>query len=162
MGKPYISTGSRLLVSLLLGLSVLTVPVSSSFAGATQKIPVSAQGSNEAGVSVRVKSVELGGDFTVLDVSISYSGRPGNAQLAHGKTFLEDDNGMRLPLRAPDGNSRLSITYNQPMQGHLVFLGHVDPGARKLRLVFNEGSDGGSLIGPGLSVEISLQPEKNQ
>jgi len=162
MKKPFFSTGGRLLVAALLGLSVLIAPVSSVFANASQKIPVSAQKVNEAGVSVRVKSVELGGDFTVLDVSISYSGRPGNVQLAHGKTFLEDDNGMRLPLRAPDGNNRLSIAYNQPMQGQLVFLGHVAPDTRKLRLVFNEGSDGGSLIGPGLSVEISLQPEKNQ
>jgi len=123
----------------------------------SKKIPLSVQGVAKAGVSTRIKGIEIGGDVTVLDVSIAYSGFHGSIQMARGNTFIEDDSGARLPLRRPGDNRNLKIQNDDVMQGQLVFLGHVPANARKLRAVFNEGHAGDDGLWPGLEIDLPLE-----
>jgi len=84
----------------------------------TKKIPLSVQGVAKAGVSTRVKGIEIGGDVTVLDVSIAYSGFNSSIQMAaFGNAFIEDEQGLRLPLRSPDDNEHLTIQHKDVLQG---------------------------------------------
>jgi len=116
------------------------------------------QGVAPAGVTVRVKGVEIGGDATVLDVSISFANRiTDSTMLALADTFLEDENGARLHIKRPEGNRDITIREGQTLDGQLVFLGSVPATARKLRLVFNEGNEGDNIVAPGLVMELPLQ-----
>jgi len=90
-----------------------------------QKISVSAQGQTDSGVSVRVKSVELGEDATILDVSMSFSNNMAGSSImmVFGNTFIMNGTGNRLPLRRPDGNKELKIKNNDMLNARLVFMG---------------------------------------
>lgn len=123
-----------------------------------RKLPLGVQGVAPAGVTVRVKSVEIGGDATVLDVSISFANRiTDTTMLALADTFLEDEGGARLHIKRPENNRDITIREGQTLDGQLVFLGSVPATARKLRLVFNEGNDGDNIVAPGLSMDLPLQ-----
>lgn len=127
-------------------------------ASASGRRSLSVQGVAAAGVTVRVKAIELGGDATVLDVSISFANHITNsAMLALADTFVEDDSGARLHIKRPEGNRDLVIREGQTLDGQLVFLGSVPTTARHLRLVFNEGNDGDNIVAPGLVMELPLQ-----
>jgi len=126
----------------------------------TKKIPLSVQGVAKAGVSTRVKGIEIGGDVTVLDVSIAYSGFNSSIQMAaFGNAFIEDEQGLRLPLRSPDDNEHLTIQHKDVLQGQLVFLGHVPADTRQLRLVFNADQAVDSDLWPKLTIDLPLQEE---
>ena len=120
-------------------------------------IPVNVQGVAEVGVTVRVKGIELGTDATVLDISASYGGTFTNdVNLAGSDTYLLDENSQKLMLKPPQGNSDLTITKGQTMDGRLVFLGALSPDAKQVTLVFNDNNDGDSIIDPGLTIVIPL------
>lgn len=128
-----------------------------SVAAAPRKLPLGVQGVAPAGVTVRVKGVELGGDATVLDVSISFANRiTDSTMLALADTFLEDEGGARLHIKRPADNRDITIREGDTLDGQLVFLGSVAPTARKLRLVFNDGNEGDNIVAPGLVMELPL------
>lgn len=115
------------------------------------------QGAAPAGLTVRVKGIELGEDATILTVSASFASQmAGSTKLAFGPTFLETTDGQRLMLKRPEDNRDLLIRNGDTMEGRLVFLGSVPPPASQLRLVINEGADGSDLIGPGLVMDLSV------
>lgn len=126
--------------------------------GVPKKLALSIQGVAPAGVTVRVKSVEIGGDATVLDVSISFANRiTDSTMLALADTYLQDENGARLHIKRPENNRDMTIREGQTLDGQLVFMGAVAPSARKLKLVFNDGNDGDNIVAPGLVVDLPLQ-----
>jgi len=125
---------------------------------APRKLPVSIQGVAAAGVTVRVKAVEIGADATVLDVSISFANRiTDTTMLALADTYLQDESGARLHIKRPDNNRDMTVREGETLDGQLVFMGAVSPSARKLKLVFNEGNQGDNIVAPGLVVDIPLQ-----
>lgn len=120
-------------------------------------VAVNVQGVAPVGVTVRVKGMELGIDATVLDVSASYGGTTSSdVTLAGSATYLVDDQGNRLMLKAPLDNKDLRITKGQTMDGKLVFLGAVPANAKSLKLVFNDNNDGNSIVDPGLTIALPL------
>ena len=127
-------------------------------AAAPQKVPLSIQGVAAAGVTVRVKSVEIGADATVLDVSISFANRiTDTTMLALADTYLQDESGARLHIKRPDNNRDITIREGETLDGQLVFMGAVAPSARKLKLVFNDGNQGDNIVAPGLVIDLPLQ-----
>jgi len=127
----------------------------------TKKIPLSVRDASPAGVAVRVKGIEIGGDVTLVDVHMTYSGFHSSVKLAgfRGNTFMEDDEGMRLPLRAPKDNEKLEIKRDDVLQGQLVFLGHIPTSARKVRLVFNADHEKDDGLWPKIELDIPLQKD---
>lgn len=120
-------------------------------------ITVNVQGVAPVGVTLRVKSIELGTDATTLDISASYGGTITNSlELAGNGTYLLNGNGDRLMLKPPQDNQSLRITRGQTMDGKLVFLGAVAPGTKAIKLVVNDNNDGNSIISPGLTIAIPL------
>ncbi len=130
-------------------------------AGTRLTIPSNVQATAAVGVVLRVKDVVLAEDVTVVTVSASYSGETSFLELAYtdSGTYLLDENGQKYPLRSPQDNPNLRISRGDTMQGRLVFLGRVAPESKRIRLVFNEGRDGGDTGGPGLSVDVPLTPK---
>jgi len=126
--------------------------------GQKLRIPASVQATAEIGVVVRVKEIIVDEDVTLVTVSASYSGRFDAVRLAwaHSPTYLEDADGQRYPLQRPDDNPWLDIENNKTMQGQLVFIGRISAQSRQVRLVFNEGNEGDTHLGPGLSLTIPL------
>ncbi|UCV00419.1 hypothetical protein [Acidovorax radicis] len=127
-------------------------------AAAPRKVALSIQGVAPAGVTVRVKGVEIGGDATVLDVSISFANRiTDTTMLALADTYLQDESGARLHIKRPDNNRDMTIREGETLDGQLVFMGAVAPSARKLKLVFNDGNQGDNIVAPGLVIDLPLQ-----
>lgn len=127
-------------------------------ASAPRKLPLGVQGVAPAGVTVRVKSVEIGGDATVLDVSISFANRiTDSTMLALADTYLQDESGAKLHIKRPDTNRDITIREGETLNGQLVFLGSVAPTARQLKLVFNDGAKGDNIVSPGFSIDLPLQ-----
>lgn len=126
---------------------------------APRTLPISVQGSASAGLTVRVKSVELGEDATILDINASFENRRTNfTNLAESETYLVDSAGNRLMLRRPPDNRYLRIMSGDTLQGRLVFLGAVPPAETQLRLVINDGMPSDSTDGPGLTITLPLVP----
>ncbi len=124
---------------------------------APRSVPLNVQGVASAGVTVRVKGIEMGVDATVLKVSISYASRiASSTTMALTDTFLEDDKGNRLMLKRPENNRDLSIRDGDTMEGDLVFLGAVAAGATTLKLVFNDSNQPDNVAGPGLVMTLPL------
>ncbi|KTT15268.1 hypothetical protein [Pseudacidovorax intermedius] len=122
-------------------------------------VPMAVQGVASAGLTVRVKGVELGPDATVLDVSASFASPLTNwTQMASGDTYLQDDAGNKLMLKRPEDNRYLKIKTGDTMEGRLVFLGAVPADARQVKLVINEGSPPDDTNSPGLAVVLPLKP----
>lgn len=110
------------------------------------------------GLTVRVKSVELGADATILDISASYGGTASsNVDLAFSQTFIRDEQGNKLMLKRISDNQDLKIRAGEQMDGRLVFLGAVPTSAKSITLVLNEGNDGSAITGPGLNIPINLK-----
>ena len=138
--------------------SALASTASTASTKVPQRVPLQVQGVAAAGVTVRVKAVEMGADATVLDVSISFANRiTDSTMLALADTYLQDEGGARLHIKRPDSNRDLTIREGQTLDGQLVFMGAVAPSARKLKLVFNEGNQGDNIVAPGLVVDLPLQ-----
>lgn len=134
------------------------VPAAPAAAATAKKVPLSVQGVAAAGVTVRVKAVEIGADATVLDVSISFANRiTDTTMLALADTYLQDESGARLHIKRPDNNRDITIREGETLDGQLVFMGAVAPTARKLKLVFNDGNQGDNIVAPGLVVDLPLQ-----
>ncbi|RZJ62647.1 MAG: hypothetical protein EON49_01595 [Acidovorax sp.] len=133
-------------------------PTGAPVAGQPKRVPLAIQGVAAAGVTVRVKAVEIGADATVLDVSISFANRITNTtMLALADTFLQDESGARLHIKRPDNNRDITIREGETLDGQLVFMGAVSPSARKLKLVFNDGNQDDNIVAPGLVVDLPLQ-----
>lgn len=133
-------------------------PAAPAAAATAKKVPLSIQGVAAAGVTVRVKAVEIGADATVLDVSISFANRiTDTTMLALADTYLQDESGARLHIKRPDNNRDITIREGETLDGQLVFMGAVAPTARKLKLVFNDGNQGDNIVAPGLVVDLPLQ-----
>ncbi|MBV7427496.1 MULTISPECIES: hypothetical protein [unclassified Acidovorax] len=133
-------------------------PAAAPAAATPKKVPMSIQGVAAAGVTVRVKAVEIGADATVLDVSISFANRiTDTTMLALADTYLQDESGARLHIKRPDNNRDITIREGETLDGQLVFMGAVAPSARKLKLVFNDGNQGDNIVAPGLVVDLPLQ-----
>lgn len=138
--------------------SALASTASTASTKVPQRVPLQVQGVAAAGVTVRVKAVEMGADATVLDVSISFANRiTDTTMLALADTYLQDESGARLHIKRPDNNRDITIREGETLDGQLVFIGAVAPSARKLKLVFNEGNQGDNIVAPGLVVDLPLQ-----
>lgn len=138
--------------------SALASTASTASTKVPQRVPPQVQGVAAAGVTVRVKAVEMGADATVLDVSISFANRiTDTTMLALADTYLQDESGARLHIKRPDNNRDITIREGETLDGQLVFMGAVAPSARKLKLVFNEGNQGDNIVAPGLVVDLPLQ-----
>lgn len=138
--------------------SALASTASTASTKVPQRVPLQVQGVAAAGVTVRVKAVEIGADATVLDVSISFANRiTDSTMLALADTYLQDESGARLHIKRPDNNRDITIREGETLDGQLVFMGAVAPSARKLKLVFNEGNQGDNIVAPGLVVDLPLQ-----
>ncbi|MBP6898043.1 hypothetical protein ABIC63_004887 [Pseudacidovorax sp. 1753] len=123
-----------------------------------RQLPLSVQGVASAGLTVRVKGVELGPDATVLDVSASFASPLTNwTQMASGDTYLQDEAGNKLMLKRPEDNRYLKIKTGDTMEGRLVFLGAVPADARQVKLVINEGSPPDDTNSPGLEMVLPLK-----
>lgn len=132
-------------------------PTAASIPADPRTIAVNVQGVAPVGITLRVKSVELGTDATILDVSASYGGTITNSlELAGNGTYLLAANGDRLMLKPPQDNQSLRITRGETMDGKLVFLGAVAPDTKSIKLVVNDNNDGNSIISPGLTMVIPL------
>ncbi|MCE1192453.1 MAG: DUF4352 domain-containing protein [Acidovorax sp.] len=133
-------------------------PAAPAAAAAPRKQTLAIQGVAPAGVTVRVKGVEMGADATVLDVSISFANRiTDTTMLALADTYLQDESGARLHIKRPDNNRDITLREGETLDGQLVFLGAVAPSARKLKLVFNDGNQGDNIVAPGLVIDLPLQ-----
>ncbi len=133
-------------------------PAAAPVATAPKRVPLAIQGVAAAGVTVRIKAVEIGADATVLDVSISFANRiTDTTMLALADTYLQDESGARLHIKRPDNNRDITIREGETLDGQLVFMGAVPPSARKLKLVFNDGNEGDNIVAPGLVVDLPLQ-----
>lgn len=160
-------------VSRILALAILAATVALPVAAAEESvkaaasdaavgtkltIPASVQASAEVGVVVRVKEITVAEDVTLVTISASYSGTTDTLRLAwgHSPTYLEDENGQRFPLQRPDDNPWLDIENNKTMQGRLVFIGRISPESKKVKLVFNDGNEGDTHLGPGMTLTIPL------
>lgn len=133
-------------------------PAPAAAVATAKKVPLSIQGVAPAGVTVRVKAVEIGADATVLDVSISFANRiTDTTMLALADTYLQDESGARLHIKRPDNNRDVTLREGETLEGQLVFMGAVAPSARKLKLVFNDGNQGDNIVAPGLVIDLPLQ-----
>lgn len=133
-------------------------PAAPAAAAAPRKQTLAIQGVAPAGVTVRVKGVEMGADATVLDVSISFANRiTDTTMLALADTYLQDESGARLHIKRPDNNRDITIREGETLDGQLVFMGAVPPAARKLKLVFNDGNQGDNIVAPGMVIDLPLQ-----
>ncbi|WP_399697662.1 hypothetical protein [Xenophilus sp.] len=138
---------------------VVAAPAPAAAPAAPRQVPMSVQGTASAGLTVRVKSVEMGEDATILDISASFENRRTNfTNLAESETYLADSAGNRLMLKRPPDNRYLRIMSGDTMQGRLVFLGSVPPSETQLRLVINDGMPPDSTAGPGLAIALPLKP----
>lgn len=136
-----------------------SAPAATTTAAPTEARTITAnvQGTAPVGATVRVKTVELGTDATLLNVSASYGGTTTrDINLAGSPTYLLDEQGNKFMLKPPQNNPDLRIAKGEMMDGQLVFLGAVPPGTKMLKLVFNDGNDGDSIIDPGLTIQIPL------
>lgn len=141
-----------------LGTTPNGAPPVAAATAAPKKVALSIQGVAPAGVTVRVKGVEIGGDATVLDVSISFANRiTDTTMLALADTYLQDESGARLHIKRPDNNRDMTIREGETLNGQLVFMGAVAPSARMLKLVFNDGNQGDNIVAPGLVIDLPLQ-----
>lgn len=123
----------------------------------TRTVPVDVQGVTDVGATVRVKSVDLAEDATVLDVSISFAGKTtNNVKMATNPTYIQLPNGQKLMLKAPEGNPDMNVVNGDTMNGRLVFMGAVPRDAQRIAVVFNEGSSSDSIIGPFLRLDVPL------
>lgn len=139
------------------GANMSNSPQTATLPREGRTVAVNVQGVAPVGLTVRVKTVELGTDATILDISASYGGTITNdVALAGAATYLLDEQGNKLMLKAPQDNRDLRIVKGQTMDGKLVFLGAVADGAKSLKLVFNDNNDGASIVDPGLTIPISL------
>lgn len=137
--------------------SVSAAPAA-TVAAAVRKVPVTLQGVASAGLTVRVKGVEVGGDATVLDVSVSFANRFTNStMLALTDTFIEDESGARLHIKRPENNRNITLREGETLDGQLVFLGSVPASAKAIKVVFNDGNPGDNIVAPGLTINLSLQ-----
>lgn len=126
---------------------------------AARELPLSVQGVASAGLTVRVKAIELGPDATVLTVSASFASQLTNwTQMASGDTYLQDADGNKLMLKRVEDNRYLKIKNGDTMEGRLVFLGAVPPSATQVKLVLNEGSPQDDPNSPGLTIDLPLKP----
>ncbi|PZQ56781.1 MAG: hypothetical protein DI563_31915 [Variovorax paradoxus] len=126
---------------------------------AERQLPLSVQGVASAGLTVRVKGIELGPDATVLTVSASFASQLTNwTQMASGDTYLQDADGNKLMLKRVEDNRYLKIKNGDTMEGRLVFLGAVPPSATQVKLVLNEGSPQDDPNSPGLTIDLPLKP----
>ena len=141
-----------------LGTTPNGAPPVAAATAAPKKVALSIQGVAPAGVTVRVKGVEIGSDATVLDVSISFANRiTDTTMLALADTYLQDESGARLHIKRPDNNRDITIREGETLDGQLVFMGAVAPTVRKLKLVFNDGNQGDNIVAPGLVIDLPLQ-----
>lgn len=141
-----------------LGTTPNGAPPVAAATAAPKKVALSIQGVAPAGVTVRVKGVEIGSDATVLDVSISFANRiTDTTMLALADTYLQDESGARLHIKRPDNNRDMTIREGETLNGQLVFMGAVAPSARMLKLVFNDGNQGDNIVAPGLVIDLPLQ-----
>ncbi|MFE8646068.1 hypothetical protein ACFX58_13375 [Sphingomonas sp. NCPPB 2930] len=124
---------------------------------AVRHIAVNVQGAAAAGLTVRVKAVEMSEDATLLTISASFSSRFAHATtLAGTDTFLRDAAGNQLMLKRPADNQQLMIRSNDTMEGKLVFLGSVPADAKEITLVINQGNQPDDITGPGLTIKLPL------
>lgn len=124
---------------------------------AVRHVAVNVQGAAAAGLTVRVKAVEMSEDATLLTISASFSSRFAHATtLAGTDTFLRDAAGNQLMLKRPADNQQLMIRSNDTMEGKLVFLGSVPADAKEITLVINQGNQPDDITGPGLTIKLPL------
>lgn len=129
----------------------------------TRSVPVDVQGVTDVGATVRVKSVDLAEDVTVLNVSISFAGKmTNNVEMASTPTYIQLPSGQKLMLKAPEGNPNMNIVNGDTMNGQLVFMGAVPRDAQRIAVVFNEGSTSDSIIGPFLRLDVPLTAKAAQ
>lgn len=124
-----------------------------------RNVSLNVQGVAPGGLTVRVKGIEMGGDATVLKVSLSFASHISEkVSLAVLDTYLEYGAGHRLMVQRPSDNRNLSLANGQTLEGELVFMGQVPPGTSQLRLVFNDGMLPDNVVAPNLAMDLPLAP----
>lgn len=120
-------------------------------------VAVDAQAVSPLGLTVRVKQVELSADATVLSVSLSLGGdKTIFTSLSAGETYLRDEAGNKIMIKAPDDNPHLRVRKGETLEGQLVFMGALPANARQVEWVINEGHAPDDDSGPGLKLNLSL------
>lgn len=120
-------------------------------------IDTTAQGTNDVGVTARVKSVTISDDATVLGVVLSFDSQETNyVELAGDDTYLSYGDDQRLHLRQIADNPYLRISNGQSLTGELVFPGTIPADIKEVSLVFNDGNDGSDTSAPGLVVTVPM------
>lgn len=144
------------------GLAILlAAPLSSAVlaqeASDAAMIETNAQGTNEVGVTARVKSVTISDDATVLGVVLSFDSQATSyVELAGDDTYLAYGDNQRLHLRQIEDNPYLRISNGQSLTGELVFPGTIPVDTQEVSLVFNDGNEGSDISAPGLVVTVPL------
>lgn len=120
-------------------------------------VAVDAQAVSPLGLTVRVKQVELAADATVLSVSLSLGGdKTIFTSLTAGETYLRDEAGNKIMIKAPADNPHLRVRKGETLEGQLVFMGALPANARQVEWVINEGHAPDDDSGPGLTLNLPL------
>ncbi|MDO4795351.1 MAG: hypothetical protein Q4A28_05345 [Brachymonas sp.] len=120
-------------------------------------VAVDAQAVSPLGLTVRVKQVELAADVTVLSVSLSLGGdKTIFTSLSAGETYLRDEAGNKIMIKAPADNPHLRVRKGETLEGQLVFMGALPANTRQVEWVINEGHAPDDDSGPGLKLDLPL------
>lgn len=120
-------------------------------------VAVDAQAVSPLGLTVRVKQVELAADATVLSVSLSLGGdKTIFTSLSAGDTYLRDEAGNKIMIKAPADNPHLRVRKGETLEGQLVFMGALPANARQVEWVINDGHAPDDDSGPGLKLNLPL------
>lgn len=120
-------------------------------------VAVDAQAVSPLGLTVRVKQVELAPDATVLSVSLSLGGdKTIFTSLSAGDTYLRDEAGNKILIKAPADNPHLRVRKGETLEGQLVFMGALPASTRQVEWVINDGHAPDDDSGPGLKLNLPL------
>lgn len=128
--------------------------------GGGKPVPLTIQNAHPGGLVLQLTSIQAKATETVVGITV-INGDSDEQQLNqwpnNHNAYLLAGNGERLLLSPPQANPELRVGAGQRMQGELVFLGRLEPGAGAT-LVLNDGSDISNKYSnsPGFRIAIPL------
>jgi hypothetical protein len=135
--------------------------LASQLFGGGKPMPLSLQNAHSGGLVLQLNAIQAKATETVIRVTV-INGDSDEQQLNQWPNnhngYLLASNGERLYLSPPTANPELRVGAGQRMEGELVFLGRLSPGAGAT-LVLNDGRDISSVYSnsPGFRIPIPLQ-----
>lgn len=99
--------------------------------------PLDLQVNHPNGTVLQIKGITFADDNIALDVAV-VNGHNQTIQLNQSEMLLRDDIGNTYRLSAPPQNQQLEVAAGQRLEGTLIFLGRVAPGATSLTLTTND------------------------